>query len=298
MLAALFASVVLASPPNPDDLAYVKKVEAWRQDQDRDLRTAEGWLSVVGLSWLQEGKNSVGSSKSARVKLPSSAPSEFGNIDFTNGDPILRIAPKSTFTVPGGLNPLETQNGETVIHLQPDSTGRPTKIVTGSITFEVIKRGARTGVRVWDSKSRELADFKGCKWYPVDPSYRIEAEFVPYAGSKSIPIKNILGDIAPAPTPGYVKFTIGGKSCQLQAISAGSSLFFNFHDLTSGVDTYPAGRFLDAPAPKDGKVILDFNQATNPSCAFTAFATCPLPPAANFLDVAIPAGEKTHHPRE
>jgi uncharacterized protein (DUF1684 family) len=108
-------------------------------------------------------------------------------------------------------------------------------------------------------------------------------------------ITNVLGDTTPVPSPGYVTFTIGGKECRLEAQSEASGLFFNFSDTTSGKSTYPAGRFLDAPPPVNGTMTLDFNQATNPPCAWTAYATCPLPPAANHLSVAIRAGELAHH---
>jgi uncharacterized protein (DUF1684 family) len=110
-----------------------------------------------------------------------------------------------------------------------------------------------------------------------------------------LPITNILGDTELSPNPGYVEFKIAGKTHRLEAIDAGDELFFNFKDLTNGAKTYGAGRFLYAKAPKNGQVTLDFNQAVNPPCAYTAFATCPLPPKANYLQVAIEAGElKTH----
>jgi uncharacterized protein (DUF1684 family) len=72
-------------------------------------------------------------------------------------------------------------------------------------------------------------------------------------------------------------------------------LFFIFRDRTSGKQTYPAGRFLYAEPAKDGRVVLDFNRAQNPPCAFTAFATCPLPPKGNALAVAVASGEKNPH---
>jgi len=121
---------------------------------------------------------------------------------------------------------------------------------------------------------------------------------VPYDPPKSVGITNVIGDTAPVSIVGFVEFTMDGKTCRLDAQGAGAGLFINFRDLTSGDSTYPAGRFLDTGRPVNGEVELDFNRATNPPCAFTAFATCPLPPRQNYLEVGIPAGEKTHHPAE
>ncbi len=272
----LSALLTLQSPAVESD--YVKNQTSWRKSLDSDLRRPQGWLSLVGLSWLSPGENSVGSAEGSQILLPKSAPAHYGKIQFRDGKVSLSI------------------NGGASSDLLADSSGNPTRTTVGSVTFIVIKRGARTGVRIWDSASKSLADFKGCKWYPVNPAYRIVADWVPYEKTQSMPITNVLGDTAPVENPGYVTFKIGGKTCRLEAQGAGDGLFFNFQDSTTGTTTYPAGRFLDAPGPKDGKVILDFNRATNPPCAFTSYATCPLPPAANRLSVAIPAGEKTHHP--
>ncbi len=124
----------------------------------------------------------------------------------------------------------------------------------------------------------------------------MKARYVTHKAGTTIPITNVLGDTAPAPNPGYVEFRFHGQTCRLEAIDEGDTLFFNFQDGTSGKETYPAGRFLNTPLPKDGFVTLDFNRAVNPPCAYTAFATCPLPPKGNVLKVRMTAGEKTHHP--
>jgi uncharacterized protein (DUF1684 family) len=92
-------------------------------------------------------------------------------------------------------------------------------------------------------------------------------------------------------SPGSVAFTLNGRECRLDPVTEEASLFLIFKDLTSGKETYPAGRFLNTEMPKNGEVILDFNKAYNPPCAFTPFATCPLPPKQNHLPIRIEAGE-------
>jgi len=267
----------------PDD--YQQHILSWRKDVESSLTADEGWLAVSGLHWLQQGANSIGTSTKSNVVLPiGSGAAIIGTLALL-GDQV-------TFTPTVGVK--STFNGAEIGTqlLRSDAD----RITTGSIKWMVIHRGSRFGVRVYDLASKARKEFKGCRWFPIQPQYRIEAAYTAYDKPKQMNITNVLGDTAPVENPGYVTFTVGGKVCRLEAQSAGGGFFFNFRDLTSGKSTYPAGRFLDAPAPENGKVVLDFNQATNPPCAFTAFATCPLPPKENYLNVAIPAGEKSHHP--
>jgi uncharacterized protein (DUF1684 family) len=151
-------------------------------------------------------------------------------------------------------------------------------------------------LRLWDPNSKARKVFQGSRWFDPDPRFVVKAKYVLNPIGTTIPITNVLGDVEPTPNPGYVEFNFRGAACKLQAIAQGDGLFFNFKDFTSGKETYPAGRFLDADGPKDGFVTLDFNRATNPPCAFTAFATCPLPPAGNLIKYRMTAGEMTHHP--
>jgi uncharacterized protein (DUF1684 family) len=161
-----------------------------------------------------------------------------------------------------------------------------------------IVRGDRVGLRLYDTESKARKEFHGLKWYPIDSKYKVQAKFTPFESGKTYPIKNVLGDTQNWRSPGFVTFSLDGKLCRLVALDEGDILFFNFQDQTSGKTTYPAGRFLYALKPIGGSVELDFNKATNPPCAFTSFATCPLPPRDNFLSVEVTAGEKVHHPTE
>lgn len=266
---------------------YVERIAKWRKEQEADLLKPEGFLSVAGLFWLKDGINTIGSDPSSSIVLPhGSAPAKVGTLSL--------IANHVLFTAAGGANP--TIGGE--VTQSKDLAMDKDRVVTGSVTFMVIRRGSRTGVRLFDPNCKGRREFTGQKWFPVNPKYLVHAKYTAYDTPKSLPITNVLGDTSMVSNPGYVTFTVDGKECHLEAQAQGDGFFFNFKDLTSGNTTYPAGRFLDAPRPVNGEVTLDFNQATNPPCAFTSFATCPLPPRANFMTVAILAGEKTHHPVE
>lgn len=155
----------------------------------------------------------------------------------------------------------------------------------------VIHRGNRYAIRLKDTGSKFRQEFTGLHWFPVRASYRVTARFVRYETPKMIAIPNILGETEKEASPGYVVFTLQGHPFRLYPVVEGNQLFFIFHDQTSGKETYPSGRFLDADLPKEGKVLLDFNKAYNPPCAFTPYATCPLPPKQNRLATRIEAGE-------
>ncbi|MCC7229667.1 MAG: DUF1684 domain-containing protein [Fimbriimonadaceae bacterium] len=267
---------------------YVQGESKWRREMEAALKADEGWLSVAGLYWLTRGVTTLGTSDKADIQLPKgSAPARVGRFDFHDGRVTLIVEVPARVDLKGRAG-TPIQNHVMV----PDED----RVSIGSVTLMVIKRGDRTGVRLFNRNSNGLKEFKGMRWFPVDPTLRITAEFVPYNPPKTMMITNVLGDTRVADCPGYVQFTLNGKTCRLEAEPAGKGLFFNFKDKTTGNTTYPAGRFLDADGPKAGKVILDFNRAVNPPCAFTAFATCPMPPKGNTLPVAIDAGEKTQHP--
>lgn len=246
-----------------DEAGYLLHLEAWRKEQEAALRAERGWLSLAGLFWLKEGENRLGGPlKEAGVFLLAK-----GKVTFR----------------PAGEPPRE---------LKSDGSGAPDFISWGSLTFYVLQRGKRLGIRLYDSESPVRKHFTGQQWYAPDPAFRVVAPFHAYTPPKLLEITNVLGDTQPVPCPGYVTFVLAGTQCRLEAQATPDGLFFNFRDLTSGKTTYPAGRFLETEKPDKGKVILDFNKAVSPPCAFTEFATCPLPPKANYLRVAIPAGEK------
>jgi len=286
------AATVQTAEPKLNPQQYAQDLAKWRAGQEADLKADEGFLSVAGLFWLKEGDSTIGADSACDVKLPRGAGSgQFGVITRHGESVTMAIKPGVAVSVKNGA---ETTPAGTEVQFALDST----RVKIGSATFMAIHRGNRIGIRLWDKSCKGFTEFKGQKWFAPNPKYIVKAKFVAYDPPKMVDITNVLGDVQPVPIVGYVEFTVGGKVCRLDAQGAGDGLFMNFKDLTSGNATYPAGRFLDAPKPIDGVVMIDFNKATNPPCAFTAFATCPLPPRQNFLPVAIPAGEKTHHPIE
>jgi len=194
------------------------------------------------------------------------------------------------FELHGGKVTFHPASGAPV-ELKSDTDGPPTELHLETLTMFVIHRGQRYGIRVKDTASGLRSAFTGERWFPVNESYRVTAKFVPYPAGKTITVPNILGEVEQEPCPGYVEFTLNGQRLRLDPVVEDKELFFIFHDLTSGKESYPPGRFLYSAMPANGQVELDFNKAINPPCAFTPFATCPLPPKQNRLPVRIEAGE-------
>jgi uncharacterized protein (DUF1684 family) len=282
---ALIASALTAFVSAADP--YAASIEKWRQQREARLKSDDGWLSVTGLFWLKEGENSAGSGEGSEVKLEkASAPERVGSFGFRGG--------KAVFVAERGAG--VTLNGKpvTTLAMRPDSEGQPDILAVGGVTMHVIKRGDRYGIRVRDRNSRFRREFRGLEWFPVNEGFRVTARWVPYKPPKRIPIPNVLGDTELQQCSGYVAFTLNGTEHRLEPVDEDGKLWFIFKDATSRKETYPAGRFLYADPPKEGKVVLDFNKAYNPPCAFTPYATCPLPPKQNQLPVTIPAGEKRY----
>lgn len=237
--------------------------EKWRSDYEASLKAPDGWLSVAGLFWLHEGVNTI--------ELPAGT------------------TPKAiALTLNGGKVAFEKRP------LKSDAAEHPDVLKFGDVALTIIERGGKTGARLRDLNAETRRDFTGCKWFPPDPAWRIEARWVAYPKPKMIAITNILGMTDQEPSPGYAEFTLQGRKMTLEPVLEDGELFFMFKDATSAKSTYGAGRFLYAALPKGQEVELDFNKATNPPCAFTAYATCPLPPRQNILTAAIEAGEKQY----
>ena len=286
ILAGLLLSALLAAAPTPD--AHRAEIEAWRAKRMASLKREDGWLTLVGLFWLEQGENRMGSDKKNRIVFPEgSAPKSMGSLDLAGETVTLHAKPDAGLT--SGDKPVTT------MVLKTDADEEPTVLTNGRLRFYVIKRGKKLGVRVKDSKSAALAAFHGIDSYPVDMKWRFDARFEPYDPPKPVAVPNILGTVEQEKSPGAVVFDVGGKEYRIEAVKeAGSDdLFLIFGDQTNGFETYGGGRFLyAAPPDKDGRVVVDFNKAYNPPCVFTPYATCPLPPAANRLALRVEAGEK------
>jgi len=287
--AALLAILALGlAPAAVADEAYRQEVKKWRQAREERLRSDSGWLSLAGLFWLKDGTNTVGTDASSDVVLPaSSGASSAGAIVFDGGQAALRLASGVSAQVGG-----RAVSGPQV--MRTDESGRPDVVQIGAVSFYIIKRGDRYGVRVKDKTSEARRNFTGLRWYEVNEAYRVEARWVSYPQPRPLQVPTILGDTAAMPSPGYAEFEIGGQKVRLEGVLEAPSseeLFFILRDQTSAKETYGAGRFLYSDLPKAGRVVLDFNKAYNPPCAFTTYATCPLPPKQNWLPVRIEAGE-------
>ena len=279
------AAVLLSNvAPAATDPAYRAAMEKWRQDYEANLRSDTGWLTVSGLFWLHEGQNSFGSGPLNDIVLPAAAPAEVGSFEFHNGRTVVHVKPGVPATLRG--------KSVTSAEMRPDSDDQ---LVLGDLSLYVHASGERYTIRLRDKNSRLRKSFTGTRWFPVDESYRVIGRYVPYDQLKQIQIQNVMGDTLQETIAGYVAFSLHGKDLRLDAEVDGSDVSFVFRDLTSGHETYGASRFLDTQIEKDGHVVVDFNQAYNPPCAYNPYTTCPLPPPQNRLAVRIEAGEKNYH---
>lgn len=267
--------------------SYSAEIATYRADRLAELTAPNGWLAVQGLFWLHEGDNTAGSDPSSEIKLPQRAPRRLGVFTLAGG--------KVTFTPdPAAHVEVAGKHAADPVAL---GTGERNAVVSARLRLFLLRRGDRIGLRMLDPESHARRTFSGLRYFPLDPDYRLKAKYTAYPAMKTVPVANVLGQLVPMESPGYVEFELNGRTWRLEPVyetSRRDDLFFIFRDLTSRTETYEAGRYLHAPLPKDGVVDLDFNRAYNPPCAFTAFATCPLPTKENQLAVAIRAGELRH----
>ena len=283
-IAALALTAVIVAgcgkqEPKIDTAAYTTEIRDWQQNRDTRLRKEDSWLTLIGLHWLQDGENVVTLTKAG---APQVRVLRSGAQTILHPDPAMAIDEKPvTADVP--------------LLADADEKG-PTIVQMGSVRFNVIKRGDRYALRVKDAEAETRTHFKGLEYYPIDPKWRVTARFEAYHPPKKIPITDVTGMTADNLSPGALVFEIDGKEYRLDPIlEEGSDEYFViFRDGTSRDTTYPAGRYLYTPQAKDGTTVIDFNRAYNPPCAFTPFATCPLPPLQNRLPIRIEAGEKKY----
>jgi uncharacterized protein len=271
---------------------------AWREKRAANLQTPEGWLSLIGLEWLKEGDNSVGSAADNKIQI-AKAPAHLGVVRLEKGGALRLLAPSGGF--PKELQ-VDGHPAQEQALLSDDSPNR-SKLSLGGLTIIVIHRDERYGLRIKDAQAPTRVGFHGLHWYAPNAAYRMRAKWIPYNPPKMIDIPTILGTVSKLPAPGVAEFTIDGKVSRLEPVledPESKELFFIIRDTTSKTKTYGAGRFLYTEFPdhgvsQPGEIWLDFNQLVNPPCAFTPYATCPLPPTQNRLSVAIPAGEQRYH---
>ncbi|MGH9324628.1 MAG: DUF1684 domain-containing protein [Vicinamibacteria bacterium] len=287
-LTAALSAMLLSAPGQGEDASYLKDMEAWRAERETNLKKDGSWLTVAGLYWLREGENSVGTDLGNDFVLPEgTAPDFVGVFTYEEG--------KVGFRAQKGIEVVRKGEEAKPISTATLEMGEKNAIVLGKLSMWVHNSGERLAIRLRDLDSSIRKEFTALQWFPVDPAYRVTARFTPHPEPKAVEILNMLGDIERYESPGYVDFELSGEAIRMEPVSnSDGGLWFIFRDGTSGKETYPAARFLHSDAPKDGKVIVDFNKAYNPPCAFNPYTTCPMPQKDNRLKIRIEAGEKNY----
>jgi len=295
-LSCLTVSILLsfATPfPAGDQADWLSQLRSARDEHSVEV---QGWLKLVGLESLHSGDNAFGSAENSQSRLPRSAPAHLMVLRLEADGRVLLLPPAGARAFPAGLTvngrSPSTPAGSTVLALHSDTVAYHT------LSFRLVRSGSGFAVRVWDENSDDLRQFHGLKWYAPDSRYRVQARFILYPAPKSILIANGDGNVGPLPSPGYAEFVLDGRTMRLEPISPSpdsKQLLFAFRDATSADETYGAGRFLFTEQPEGGGLVLDFNKAENPACAYNPYTVCPLPPPQNRLPVRIPAGEKKYH---
>jgi uncharacterized protein (DUF1684 family) len=272
--------------------SYQHSIEQSRAERVASLTAPTGWLSLIGLEWLKEGENRIGRAADNDVVLKA-GPAHLGVITLAKDGALqLALARDSGALIDG--KPLQQA---ALIDDMKAGDGTPTTVSFGTASFYAIDRDGRKGLRIKDSDAPSRKHFLGIDYFPIDPSWHVEATWVPAKPGETLEMGTVIGTVDKSPVPGKLEFTHDGRHFELTPIieePGASQYFIVFADRTSGKETYGAARFLYVDPPKNGKVELDFNKAYNPPCAFTPFATCPLAPHENRLDVRVTAGEKKY----
>ncbi len=294
LFAALLTLLSIYSCKNEDLEAkgspeYFEEINQWDQKRLERLKADDGWLNLVGRTWLKPGENKFGSAKDNDVVIESDKVPDYMGV-FVFQDSTV------TMKVNDGVEILLDGKPVKEMVMIGDTKKEMTVFQYSSIKWNLIVRNELYGIRFRDLESEFVKSFSGIERFPVNEDWRISAEFEAYDPPRKISVPNVLGQIDEEPSPGAIVFTRDNQTYRIEAIDAGDKLWFIFADGTSGEETYGGGRFLytDSKADSTGKVIVDFNKAYNPPCVLTKFATCPLPPKENYIKLRITAGEKMY----
>jgi uncharacterized protein (DUF1684 family) len=270
------------------DSAYQQEIQKWRDGRIERLTKPTGWLSLVGLAWIKEGRNTLGSAKDNDIVIPT-APAHLGTITLSDGKARIALDPKSNATIDGAAK-LDSE-------LLDDTHEKPTTVAFGTTSFYFIQREDKYALRIKDSEAPTRKHFVGIDYFDIDPSWRVEAKWESYDPPHEVEEPNVIGQVDKVIVPGAAVFERDGKTIRVEPVietPGDTELFLVFADKTSGKESYGAARFVYSEPPKDGKIIIDFNKAYNPPCAFTPYATCPLPTAQNRIKVRVTAGERKY----
>lgn len=251
----------------------------WRNARHAELAGADSWIGLVGLYWLEPGSNRVGSAQDCIVRLPG-GPSHLGDLLWAENQLLWK-------PVDGLLQELKS-----------DQDGNPSVVDSAPWAFFVVERDGRLAARVRNRNWAANQPFSGLSYFDYDAAWCLEAAWCELEQPLVTEVPNVAGDLRPVTVTHKAVFRLAGEAFELLPMSVSETeVFFVFRDRTSGRETYGAGRFLKVQPARDGSIFLDFNFAYNPPCAFTAFATCPLPPPENWLPFAVPAGERKWSPQ-
>jgi uncharacterized protein (DUF1684 family) len=271
-----------------NETSYREEMSNWRMDRLERLKSPDGWLNLIGLLWIKNGVNTFGSDSSNNLIFPAEAPAKAGIISLK--DSIVTIH----FNNNEGV--LIDDQPSKDCELFADITNHQTHVQLGRYAFTIIKRGNKYGIRLRDMESPLLGHLDSIPAFPVSAKWRVKAKLEKFTGPKSFEVNTVIGIPEIYKAPGKLLFKLNGKDCSLIPFNEDDHYFIIFGDETSSIATYPAGRFLNAgKVDSTGYTALDFNKATNPPCAFTPYATCPLPLRDNILSLKVEAGEKDVH---
>jgi uncharacterized protein len=272
---------------NSDAGQYANEIEEWDSERLERLKSPNGWVNLAGLFWLNEGENRVGSGSGNDIVYPR-GPEFIGTMTLSDGQVKFSPLPNTGLKADG-----EPVTGDLEIF---DSENRSVLLTTDSLGFFIIKRGERYGIRLRDYVHPRLDELQHIDRYPASQEWIVRARFIETDEDMTVRVPDVLGEISEENVPGILEFEYAGETRRLYPTGSGERLFIIFADDTNAIETYGAGRFLSAEGPdSEGNVYLDFNKAYNPPCAFSPYATCPLPPRENFLTFEVTAGEKAVH---
>ncbi len=274
-----------------DEVKYREEIEDWHSRRVNSLKSPTGWLNLAGLYWLKVGINTFGSDPVNDFVFPSgTVPARAGSFLLRNSSVTMELTPDVEVT-------LDSVPVRSAVIYYADSAYYPV-LRHGSLQWFIIRRDNALGLRLRDIESKAVQEFKGIERFPVNPEWRLQARLEVPAVPRTLSITNIVGQTYQQASPGTAVFEVNGEEYRLNALDGGpEELYLIYGDATNGTLTYPSGRYLYIPRPDStGRTVIDFNKAYNPPCAFTDFATCPLPPEQNVLPIEVRAGELEYHP--
>ena len=280
----------------PGEVAWRAKLEGWRTQREHEIAAPDGWLSLIALDWLKPGVNSFGAAADNQVRIGAKAPDHFGMLTVS-GSTIQLLSRAGGFPADFMLDGKPAREGPLSV-----DDAKPSTLTWHGLTMVVLRRGDRYALRIKDADSQVRTEFRGLHWFAPNLHFTVEARWIPFTPPHTEKIPTVIGATLDLPAPGIAEFTLDGKTLRLEPVLEDphdTTLFFILRDTTSKTTTYQAGRFLRAAFPDrglgaPGTLVLDFNQLYNPPCAYTAYATCPLPPDQNRLPVALEAGEQRY----